>query len=77
MDMMFNKFKDMCECEEIKSNAKNQHVRCLAHIINLAAQNILKTLKEKAPENENDILREDNSIRTFGVVAKVRICFIN
>ena len=70
---MFSKFEGICEYEEFKFDAKNQQVRCLAHIINLAVQNLLKTLKEEAPENENEILQENSSIQTLGVVAKVRI----
>jgi hypothetical protein len=73
MDKMFSKFEDICNYEGIKFDAKNQRVRCLAHIINLAAQNILKALKDEAPENENEILQENTSIGTLGVVAKVRI----
>jgi hypothetical protein len=77
MNKMFSKFENICEYENIKFDAENQRVRCLAHIINLAAQNILKTLKEEAPENENEILQENISASTLGVVAKVRIYFIN
>ena len=39
---------------------KNQHIRCLAHVINLAAQQILITLKATAVSNENDLLNESN-----------------
>jgi hypothetical protein len=39
---------------------KHQHVRCLAHVINLAAQQILITLKSTAANNEDDLLNNDN-----------------
>jgi len=72
MDKMFSKFESICEYEGIEFDAKNQRVRCLAHIINLAVQNILKSLKEEAPNDEDDILEENNSINTSGIVTKVR-----
>jgi hypothetical protein len=73
MDKMFSKFEYMCNYERVKFDVENQRVRCLAHIINLAVQNILKVLKEEAPENENEILQENISINTLGVVAKESI----
>ncbi|GBB95627.1 hypothetical protein RclHR1_02580010 [Rhizophagus clarus] len=74
MDKMFNKFEYICNYEGIKFDADNQRVRCLAHIINLAVQNILKALKGEAPENENEILQENVSIGSIlGVVTKLRI----
>jgi len=72
MDKMFSKFESICGYEGIEFDAKNQRVRCLAHIINLAVQNILKSLKEEAPNDEDDILEENNSINTSGIVTKVR-----
>ena len=79
MDKMFNKLEIMFEEENIRFDAENQRVRCLAHIINLAVQNILKSLKEEAPNNENEILGESaSSINMLGVIAKVRkLYFIN
>jgi hypothetical protein len=73
MDKMFSKFECICEYENIKFDAVNQRVRCLAHIINLAVQGILKKLKEEAFNTENEILEENSSTNTLGVVAKVRI----
>ena len=72
MDKMFNIFETLYEYEEISFDAKNQRVRCLAHIINLAVQNILKSLKEEAPNNENEIL-EKNTSNARGVISKVKI----
>ena len=70
MDKMFSKFESICEYEGTTFDAKNQRVRCLAHIINLAVQNILKSLKEK-PNDEDDILEENDSVSTLGVITKV------
>jgi hypothetical protein len=71
MSKMFSKFEAICEYEGITFDTKNQRIRCLAHIINLAVQNILKSLKEEAPLNENESL-ENISVNT-GVITKVRI----
>jgi hypothetical protein len=68
---MFSKFEAICKYEGITFDTKNQRIRCLAHIINLAVQNILKSLKEEAPLNENESL-ENISVNT-GVITKVRI----
>lgn len=73
MDKMFNKFESICNYEGINFDAKNQRVRCLAHIINLAAQSILKSLNEEAPNNENENLEENSSNNTIGTVVKVKI----
>lgn len=74
MDKMFDIFESLCEYEEISFDAKNQRVRCLAHIINLAVQDILKTLKEEAPNDEIEIL-EKNTTNAMGVVSKVKIYY--
>lgn len=73
MDKMFSKLAEICEYENVKFNVANQRVRCLAHIINLTVQGILKKLKEEATNNEIEILEENSSVNTLGVVAKVRI----
>jgi hypothetical protein len=72
MDKMFNKFEAICEYEGIKFDAKNQRVRCLAHIINLAVQNIFKSLKEVIPNNENEALENANFTNTSGIISKVK-----
>ena len=79
MNKMFDRLEIICREENIKFDAENQRVRCLAHIINLAVQNILKSLREEAPNNENEILSENtSSISMLGVIAKVRkLYFIN
>ena len=60
--------------ENIEFNYKNQHIRCLAHVINLAAQKILITLKATANSDEDVFLNENNkqTIReTGGLIHKV------
>ena len=60
MDSLFENFEILCEEEGIKFDTSNQRVRCLAHIINLAAQSALKNLKCFAPEEESSVLDEDD-----------------
>lgn len=70
---MFSYFTDLCAKEEIEFDPSNQRVRCLGHIINLAAQLVLKNLKAEGPVEENDLLEdnENDDIISLGTVGKV------
>jgi hypothetical protein len=48
----------------IHFNSEDKHVRCLAHVINLAAQQVLVTLKadEEADEEVGSLIRKVNII---------------
>lgn len=59
-----------CKDRNIEFTAHNNHIRCLAHIINLAAQDALTTLKVKYVDNENELLNNDE---VSEVVPKVNI----
>lgn len=72
MNTFFNHFKTMCNENNIIFDTENQRVRCLAHIINLAAQNALKSLKGTGPDSEEEVLNNKNPI---GVIAKVSFKF--
>lgn len=72
MDSMFNCLDVYCADEGITFSSENQRVRCLAHIINLAAQIILKALHGMGPENEQDILQDFINETSLGVIAKLR-----
>ncbi|CAJ0636096.1 9787_t:CDS:2 [Entrophospora sp. SA101] len=69
MDTLFENFEILCEEEGIKFDASNQRVSCLAHIINLAAQSTLKSLKCLAPEEESSPLDDtgltDNGLKDY------------
>ena len=65
MDSLFKNFEILCEEEGIKFDTSNQRVRCLAHIINLAAQSALKSLKCLAPEEESSVLDDDDNETVF------------
>ena len=53
-----------CKLENIPFNAKKNHVRCIAHIMNLVVQAILKTINMAALQNESDILEEIEEEKT-------------
>ncbi|CAG8794594.1 13745_t:CDS:2, partial [Dentiscutata erythropus] len=58
---MFRYFANHCIYNQINFDMNNQRVRCLAHIINLAAQDLLKNLKAEGL-NENKILLNNEDI---------------
>jgi len=62
--------ESVCQERSIDFTAKNNHVRCLAHIINLAAQAALSSLKVGYVENENVLLNDTDEITE--VIPKVR-----
>jgi hypothetical protein len=56
--------------ENFEFDSNNQRVRCLVHIINLSAQDALKTLKGTGPNNEEEVLQNNSPVE---VVAKVML----
>jgi hypothetical protein len=64
-----NKLQATCTNMNIAFTAKNNHVRCLAHVINLAAQAALSKLKVGYVDNESEILNSNNE--TNDVIPKV------
>jgi len=74
MNTFFSHFEIMCYEDNIIFDTENQRVRCLAHIINLAAQDALKSLKGIGPENEEEVLNNKDPI---GVIAKVKLYNLN
>jgi hypothetical protein len=70
-DTMMNALEKTCDERNIAFSAYNNHVRCLAHIINLAAQDALSTLKVGYVENENEIMLNNDEISE--VIPKVRV----
>jgi hypothetical protein len=61
--------------ENIEFSAENQHVRCLAHVINLAAQQILQTLNAGANiELDSDNIQITGETgETAGILYKVSL----
>jgi hypothetical protein len=73
MNSMFNNLEDNFNTENLEFNSKNQHIYCLAHIINLAVQEILKILYNNNNES-NDSEDSDDEItttNTLGALGKV------
>jgi hypothetical protein len=58
--------------ESIDFKPKDQWVRCLAHIINLAVQSALSSLRAVAANSENEVLEDSYQTATASVVSKVR-----
>ncbi|EXX51121.1 hypothetical protein RirG_264420 [Rhizophagus irregularis DAOM 197198w] len=68
-DTLMKALEKTCKDQNIEFTAHNNHIRCLAHIINLAAQDALTTLKVKYVDNENELLNNDE---VSEVVPKLR-----
>ncbi|CAG8704200.1 1210_t:CDS:2, partial [Ambispora leptoticha] len=63
----------ICEEENISFNAINSHCRCIAHIINLVVQDILKQIKAGEAQTEDNILDNIDTIITAGeIIPKLR-----
>ncbi|CAB5368335.1 unnamed protein product [Rhizophagus irregularis] len=69
-DTLIKMVQDTCKNRNIEFTASNNHVRCLAHVINLAIQDALSNLKVGYVESENDILNNNAEIRD--VIPKLR-----
>lgn len=74
MNSMFINLEEKFFIENLVFSAKNQHVYCLAHIINLAVQEILKSLYNNNFEDNSELeeYSDDNEeINTLGALGKV------
>jgi hypothetical protein len=60
-----------CQNKNISFDAINNHCRCIAHIMNLAVQEILKQIKAGEAETEDAIL--DMDINPGDIIPKVTI----
>ncbi|CAJ0749910.1 1008_t:CDS:2, partial [Entrophospora sp. SA101] len=64
---------DICYNEGINFDIDNNHVRCLAHFMNIAVQHALKSLKATAANNEDEVLNiDDNDVNGFHTIMKLR-----
>ena len=71
MDTAFTHLESYFLNDNITFNSEDQRVRCLAHIINLAAQEALLILKGVRPEKEENILENIKNNQNMGVIEKV------
>ena len=63
-----------CRSQNIDFTKDNNHVRCLAHVINLAVQDALKVLKAENAAGEDVIFNEeDKSDVVHEVIPKVGV----
>lgn len=59
--------------EGIDFSAYDNHVRCLAHIINLAVQQALAALKATMISNEDEIMNHNEELNEAQVIMKVNL----
>jgi len=53
--------ENICKEENIEFNRRENHIRCVAHIINLAVQDALKMLKTGNIDEQDLELNESNA----------------
>jgi hypothetical protein len=64
--------ENICQRENISFDAINSHCRCLAHIINLVVQEILRQVKAGEAQTEDDIMDNmDSTINAGEIIPKV------
>ena len=68
-DTLMKILQNACQTQNIEFTAYDNHVHCLAHVINLAAQAALSKLKVDYAKNEGEILNYDGKINE--VIPKV------
>ena len=68
--------KDIYQGKNIPFDAINSHIHCIAHIMNLAIQDILKHIKADETQTEDDILNNMDANVTGEVILKVYCYFI-
>jgi hypothetical protein len=64
--------ENACQIRGIQFQAKNFHVRCLAHVMNLAVQDFLEELKSQPLNDEDDYLGLEIEGRNVGTITKLR-----
>jgi len=66
------RLENACQDKNISFDAVENHCRCIAHIMNLAVQDILKQIKAGEAEIEDIILNNvDQTITAGDVIPKV------
>jgi hypothetical protein len=63
--------ENVCQSKNISFDAIDNHCRCIAHIMNLTVQDILKQIKAGEATSEDTIL--DMDITTGDIIPKVTI----
>lgn len=74
MDVMLRKISSELLIQNISFKPDNQRVRCLAHVINLAAKKLIESFYITAYENENDFVTvEDTEDNLKNIIYKVNL----
>ena len=78
MNVMLNKLSILLFEKNINFDPSDQHVRCLAHIINLAAKKSLENLYEFNMDNfneleENQDTEEAEGVESLNIIYKVNL----
>ena len=48
----------ICNSDDIIFDAKKNHVRCIAHVMNLSVQAILRAIRVEIPQDEEELFEE-------------------
>lgn len=68
--------ENVCQNESISFDAIDSHCRCIAHIMNIVVQDILKQIKAGEAQTENFILDNiDETILAGEIIPKVSLLF--
>lgn len=71
MNTMLDKISRSLNEKNITFNPKNQRVRCLAHIINLAAKQAIENLYVSWPEDDITLDEANNNVEFISIINKV------
>jgi hypothetical protein len=70
-DSMCNSLENYFQELGVDFTAKNNQIRCLGHVINLAAQSLLKSMECDNTTSERDIFDDDQSYEAIPAIKKV------
>ena len=71
MNTMLDKISRSLNEKNITFNSKNQRVRCLAHIINLAAKQAIENLYVSWPNDDIILDEANNNVEFISIINKV------
>lgn len=71
MDKMIDKISQNLARQNIKFNPEDQHVRCLAHVINLAAKTLIDSLATPCEDENSFEHAEDTEDNLNDAIYKV------
>lgn len=71
MDVMLERISESLNIQNINFDPNNQRVRCLAHVINLAAKKLISSICVTQYENEESFETLENDEHLKDVIYKV------